>query len=120
MSRVSPKQEDIEPTFEPKLFGLPRSWVGALSGILLYVVLVLSFFNAKQVELLWAIFLPGILVSEFLSNTFVSKVILFGLSSLPFALFGFLIFSQSEMKRTAGILALLMYFLLLMMVGYMP
>jgi hypothetical protein len=117
MKESSINQESNEPASEPKLFGLPRSWAGALFGILLYSLLVLLFFNAKQEAFGWAILLPGILASYSLSNTFIRTIILFGVPSLPFALCGFLIFSKSEMKKITGILALSIYFLLLMTVG---
>lgn len=117
MNENTIKQESREATPESKLFGLPRPWAGALLGILLYILLVLLFFIAKLEAFGWAILLPGVLASDSLSNTFIRIIISFGISSLPFALCGFLVFSKQDIKKIIGTWALLIYFLLLMTVG---
>ena len=117
MNDSSLQQESNEAAPEQKLLGLSRPLAGALIGILLYSLLVLLSLIAKLEWFGLTILLPGIAASNSLDNRFFRVIILFGVPSVPFALFGSLILSKQEAKKTIGTLALIIYFLLLMTVG---
>jgi len=130
MNKTSAKQESKEETPESKLFGLPRPLAGALIGFLLFLFVSALAWNANVV-ILQAILLLGGQVFYFvirdLANmpTNMTNVahrvlyyfIVFGVSSIPYAILGSLIFSKKSTSKSNGIFLLVIYFLLSICIG---
>jgi hypothetical protein len=116
MSAPSLNQENKELIPEPKVFGLPSPVRGALMGIILYSSLILLSFVASLEALGLTLLSPGLLAAYYLNSRYFGLVLLLGLPSIPFALFGFLIFSNDGTKRVIGIIWLIIYFALLTIV----
>jgi hypothetical protein len=117
MNESSLTQENNISAPEAKLFGLSRPVIGALIGILLYLLLFLLSLATKLEVLGITLLLPGLLAAYFLDSQFFGEILLLGVPSIPFALFGSLIISKDRTKRVLGIVWSIIYFLLLIVVG---
>jgi hypothetical protein len=115
MNQSSLNYESDKPTAEPKLFGLSSSFAGALTGILAVLLVNLLYRSIGFISLAMAFLYPGYLTLEKLDSLNIetsalpSFLIYYGVSSLPPAVIGGLIFSNKILSRMTGIILLVIY-----------
>lgn len=126
MNELLSNTNDTETIIDPKLFGLPRPLVGAVIGVLVFLVLS-SIAQGIEADLASAALLsPGYLTILILSVTglgaFVlilgGNAILFSVSSIPPAIIGSLVISKKKETRRNGFILLGMYFIISMLAGF--
>jgi hypothetical protein len=103
-------QENVESRSEAKLFGLPRPWVGALIGILLFLIIEFSLWRADRGEIAMALNYPGLLVNSLVDIPL--DFLLVGISSIPPAIIGMLFASKSMAQKLIGGIFLIAYVIL--------
>jgi hypothetical protein len=125
MKEASLDQESKVPNPESKLFGLPRPWVGALIGALVFTLILLIFWKKEPVlfsALLylgnWAVYLLGLSNNAQPTPNAAYDVLTYSIayvvSCFPPAFLGPLIVSNKEEKRLNGILFLVIYLVFLL------
>ena len=127
MSEKLASPEIYEPTPEPDLFGLPRSWAGAVIGILLFTG-ILVFLKIKESIFFLVVLFPGswvigtvglsdnILGLSDLAYDILTYSISYIFSCIPPAVLGSLIISRNKVIREFGSALLAIYLLILL--GY--
>jgi hypothetical protein len=108
MNKELASQEINEPTAEPKLFGLPRTLVGALIGVLFFTVILLLLKASSDSPAYLALLFPGILAIDMLglsgnANNVSTDSIAYLVSGLPSAILGSLIISKKKVNRKIGL-----------------
>ncbi len=108
------ENESNESTAEPKLFGLPRAWAGALIGILLFwLVYLLSYYGAGFGIFSVALLAPGIWANAIVGSAtyggFLYYPIVFVASSIPPAVLGALFVSKKRGLKMVGVIVLVIY-----------
>ena len=115
MNESSLNQENNISTPELKLFGLSSSLAGALMGILAVLLVSMLYRSIGFISLAIGFFYPGYLALEKIDslNIDISSLptflIYYGVSSIPPALIGALIFSNKIIPRMTGIILLVIY-----------
>jgi hypothetical protein len=119
---AKPESNDVTP--EPKLFGMPRPWAGAIIGILSFTVLLLLFRMKEPVYFSGLLYLGNLAVYLLgLANDAQPRLnaahdvptylIAYVVSCLPPAITGSLIASINQVKRAFGCLVLVAYLVFL-------
>jgi hypothetical protein len=123
MNKSSLNQESKEPIPKSKSFRYQQPLLGAISGTFSFVLIAI--FTEKSLISL-TLPLPGALIWEIikLSTTKLSRsnigrdLIVYGLSSIPLAIIGSMIFAQNKDLRLVGILLFVWYSIIAFFVGY--
>jgi hypothetical protein len=128
MNKEFTSQESNVVTPRPKLFGLPRPWVGAIIGIILFLLVEFIFWTTKLMTAFLILLSPGILTRWIIipptiawstsnSSRALAYTILAVISAIPPAIFGSLIVSSEKETRSFGITLSIIYFILLLVIG---
>jgi hypothetical protein len=116
-------------TYEPKLLGLSRRFVGAILGILLFLLITVPVYKYQlQIRplnyLVAGLTSPGIVTWFIIMFTFESgqlplatsfillDLMIFGFSSIPSAVIGSFSISTQKPRRSIGLLLLVLYLLI--------
>lgn len=100
---------------EPKLFGLSSSLAGALTGILSVILISLLYRSIGFISLAIGFLFPGYLALEKINSLHIdmtglsSFLIYYGVSCIPPAIIGVLIFSDRIKPRICGVILLIVY-----------
>ena len=115
MDNQSVNQESNELNPEPKWFELSPSLVGALTGVVVVLLLSLFYRIIGFISLAIGFLYPGYFVLEKIDSLNIdmsalsNSLILYGASSLPPAIIGALIFSDKPLSRISGVILLIIY-----------
>ena len=112
--------DEFEPIPEKKLFYLPSYLVGAIFGVLIFLILLFLIEIIPipgESFLLSAVLWPGLLLTDRLGTSLISYSLFFLISSFPFALIGSLIFTNNERRKSLGLVFLLIYIAISVCIG---
>lgn len=123
MNKSSLHQESNLPTHDSELFDIKMSIIGAAIGVIFFLLLSFLLEWIIQSRLLYAALLsPGLLFVTLTMNGSLGDrissigylLILYSISSIPFAVIGCLIVSKAKTKRRNGITLLVIYLIISM------
>jgi len=128
MNKEFASQESNVLTSKPKLFGLPRPWVGAIIGIILFLLVEVIFWITKLMTAFLILLSPGILAGWIIipptiawstsnASRALSYSVLAVISAIPPAILGSRIVSREKETRLFGIALSIIYFILLLVIG---
>ena len=128
MNESSINQESNETTSSKKLFWLSRPLLGALIGILSFLLIEVIFWSTNLFTGFIILISPGILTawtiipssmqwSTSIGLRILSYSIIFGISAIPPAVLGSFIISKEKEPRSAGIVLSIIYIIFLLTIG---
>jgi len=128
MNEILTSKENIKTTAKLKLFGMRRPLTGALIGTFLFLLAEAILWSAKLITASLILLSPGILTawitipgtiawSTSIEARILTYSILFGISAIPPAILGSLVFSKEKVTRSKGIVLSIIYLIVLLAIS---
>ena len=128
MNEILTSKENIKTTAKLKLFGMRRPLTGVLIGTFLFLLAEAILWSAKLITASLILLSPGILTawitipgtiawSTSIEARILTYSILFGISAIPPAILGSLVFSKEKVTRSKGIVLSIIYLIVLLAIG---
>lgn len=124
MNESALNQESDEVISDPKLLGLPRPLVGALIGILVFLLLFSIAWFTEWNYLVYVVFSPYYILTLFFSrfmfslSPFEDRILPFLTSGISPALIGSLMISKKRRKKTNGVTFFWIYLFISLALGF--